>query len=128
MNALAGWRGMAVVGSVASLFAAAVAMAPGAAASGSFHGCPNTTVLVEIPTGVGGETRKYHEHVKTISSQGVSCAAADKFIQKDLTATTAGKIEGYSCRVTTTFKAPIGYVPTLCTRGGSKIRFARHGG
>jgi hypothetical protein len=57
-------------------------MAPGAAASGSLRGCPNETVVIEIPTGEGTKTEKFHEHVKTISSQGVSCAAAEKFIQK----------------------------------------------
>jgi len=128
MNGLASWRGMAVVGSVATIFAATVAMAPGASASGSFRGCPNLTVVLAAPTGEVGKTVKYHEHIKAISSQGVSCAGADTFIKKDLTATKAGKIEGYSCRVTTTFKAPLGYVPMLCTRAGSAIRFARHGG
>lgn len=127
MISLARWRGMAVMGSVTALFATAVAMAPGAAAS-SFRGCPNLTVVLSAPTGEVGKTVKYHEHIKAISSQGVSCAGSDTFIRKYLTATTVGKVEGYSCRVTTTFKAPLGYVPMLCTRGGSAIRFARHGG
>jgi hypothetical protein len=127
MSGLVNWRAMAVMGSVTALFATAVAMAPGAAAS-SFRGCPNLTVVLALPTGEAGKTVKYHEHIKAISSQGVSCSGADSFIKKDLTTTTAGKVAGYSCKVTTTFKAPIGYVPMLCTRGGSAIRFARHGG
>ncbi len=126
MRALTNWRGMAVVGSAAALFAATVAMTPGAAASGSLHSCPNKTFLIEVPTGYGTETEKFHEHIKAISSQGVSCAAADKFIQQDLTSTT-GKVGGYKCR-TGTFKVPVGYVPIACTRPGAKVQFGRHGG
>ncbi len=126
MDALVKWRGVAAAGSVAALFAGVVALAPGAASAGSLHSCPNKTVPIEISNGYGGTT-KYKEHIKSISSQGVSCAAADKFIEKDLTSAT-GKVEGYKCKVTTTFKVPVGYVPTVCTRSGSKIQFARHGG
>ena len=126
MSALAGWRGMALVGSVAALFAAAVAMAPGAAASGALRSCPNKTFLIEVRTGYGTETEKIHEHIKAISSQGVSCAAADKFIQQDLTSTT-GKVGAYKCR-SGTFKVPVGYVPIACTRPGAKVQFGRHGG
>jgi hypothetical protein len=125
MNALAIWRGTAVVGSVAGLFIATVAMTPGAAASGSLRGCPNKVISYVTP-GVYGGKMTYKEHVKSISVQGVSCAAADKVIKGDFT-TQTGKVGAYKCQVAK-FKVPVGYFPIACTRSGSKIQFARHGG
>ncbi len=125
MDSLVKWRGVAVLASVAALVAAAVALMPGAASAGSLQSCPNKTVPVEVSNGLGGTT-KYNEHIKSISSQGVSCAAADKFIEKLLNSTT-GKVEGYKCEVGK-FKVPLGYFPDSCKRHGSKIQFARHGG
>jgi hypothetical protein len=126
MRVLPSWRGVAAVGGVAALFAATVAMAPGAAASGPLHSCPNKTFLIEVPTGYGTETEKLHERIKAISSQGVSCAAADKVIQQDLTSTT-GKVGSYKCRAAK-FKVPVGYFPIACTRPGAKVQYGRHGG
>jgi hypothetical protein len=125
MRILASWRRMAVAGSAAALFATTVALTPGAAAGGSLHACPNKVFAVNSP-GAYGETLMRKEHITAISSQGVSCSAADKFIKQEITSTT-GNVEGYKCR-SATFKVPLGYIAIACKRSGSKIQFGRHGG
>lgn len=81
------------------------------------------TIEIPVPTGA----RKLNEPVKAISTKGVSCSAADKFIKLSLTSTTGVVPEHYKCK-SGHFKVPVGYVAQVCIHGAARIQYAQHGG
>jgi len=120
-------RRLAVLGGLLALAGGAAALTPGASAAGSLHKCANTTLVLEITGAPGEAARKYKLTIKAISTQGVSCTAAYKFIHLEETNKTRTVPEHYKC-TSGHFKAPIGTVPTTCTKPGAKIQFAGPGG
>jgi len=117
---------VASAGVSAALLAAS--LVPGAQAAAPFHRCANRPERLEIETGVAGQAPEiFKTTIKAISTQGVSCGAADKFLdllEKDKTSTPP---EHYKCAIGK-FKAPVGLVPESCTHKGAVIRFAEQGG
>jgi hypothetical protein len=118
---------MAAVGGVVAVIAGAAALTPGALASTAGHKCANKVVTINLPGAVGSEPRTFKTTVKEISTNGVSCAAAYKFISLQYKQGTRVVPEGYKC-TTGHFKTPLGYVPQVCTRRGAKIQYAAQGG
>lgn len=126
MEAAGTRHGLAVIGSIVALGAATAALAPGASASAPVHSCANKVETLQIADGMGGTTN-YKTTVKAITAQGASCTAAYKFIGllEHNKATT--EPEHYKCKIGH-FKAPLGYVPQLCTKPGIRLQFAQQGG
>jgi hypothetical protein len=121
------WKGSAMLGGVLALAGGGSALTPGAIAAPAVHKCANKVEALEI-AGVAGEApRKLKVTIKAISSQGVSCAAAYKFVALQLKNTTSTVPEGFKCKVGG-FKAPVGSVPEVCTKPGAKIQYAGPGG
>lgn len=128
MQARLRWKGSAVLGGVLALAGGGAALAPGAiAASAPVHKCANKVEVLEIAGAPGEAPRTVKVTIKAISSQGVSCAAAYKFLGLQYKNTTSTPAEGYKCN-TGRFKAPVGTVPEICTKPGAKIQFAGPGG
>lgn len=99
MEARVRWKGSAVLGGVLAL-----------AGGGAVHKCANKVEVLEI-SGVAGEApRQLKVTVKAISSQGVSCAAAYKFLALQFKNTTSTVPEGFKCKVGR-FKAPAAACP-----------------
>ena len=73
---------------------------------------------------LGKPKMKYNLPVKQITTEGVSCASALKFLSGYLK--TGKASEGYKCGIAK-FKAP-GLVPQRCTKPGKKVTFAGLGG
>jgi hypothetical protein len=128
MQARLKWKGSAVLGGALALAGGGAALAPGAiAASGPVHKCANKVEVIEV-AGVAGEApRTLKVTVEAISSQGVSCAAAYKFLALQFKNTTSTPTEGYKCEIGH-FKAPVGFVPEVCTKPGAKVQYAGPGG
>ncbi len=126
MQAARRWQGLATLGSAVALVAATAAITPGASAAPTVHTCANKTETVQIEDGMGG-TRSFKITVKAISTKGVSCAAAYKFISLMVNNKSTKVPEKYKC-ASGHFKVPIGYVPEVCTKSGARIQFARQGG
>jgi hypothetical protein len=116
---------VAAVGTILALLGGAAALTPGAQAAGQTHKCANQVETIELPGPSGPTTVK--TTVKDISTQGVTCAAAYKFLILTYKSTSAVAPEHYKCK-TGHFKAPTGYVPEVCTRPGARIQYAAHGG
>ncbi len=84
-------------------------------------------MTLELSNGEGG-VRQYPEPIKAITTQGISCAGAYKFLSAFFHNHTQGvEPEHFQCK-TGRFKAPAGLVPQLCTKPGVKIQFAVQGG
>jgi hypothetical protein len=126
MEAARKWHGLAVVGSIVALGAGTAALAPGASATSQPHSCANKPVTLKIEDGMGGTTN-YKTTVKAISAQGVSCTSAYKFLVAYLNNKSKTLPEKYKCKIAR-FKAPLGYVPQVCTKSGVKLQFAQQGG
>jgi hypothetical protein len=120
-------RRFAALGGLLALAGGVAALTPGASAAGTVHKCANKALVLELPGAPGEAPRKYKLTIKAIAAQGVSCAAAYKFIGLEETNTTRTTPEHYKC-TSGHFKAPIGTVPTTCTKPGAKIQFAGPGG
>jgi hypothetical protein len=117
---------LAMVTSALALSVAAAVLAPSALAAGTVHRCGNIKVtLTEM--GAEGKTTSFHLPVKQITAQGVTCAAAIKFIKLQFKNTTGAVPLHYKCK-TGHFKVPLGMVPQVCTRPGVKIQYAAQGG
>jgi hypothetical protein len=128
MQARLNWKGSAVLGGVLALAGGGAALAPGAiAASAPVHKCANKVEVLEIAGAAGEAPQTVKLTVKAISSQGVSCAAAYKFLALQLKNTTSTAPESYKCKIGR-FKAPPGSVPEVCTKPGAKIQYAGPGG
>ncbi len=127
MEARLGSKRMAALGGLLALAGGTAVLTPGAMAAGPVHKCANKTVVIEIP-GVAGEApRMYKVTIKAISTQGVSCAAAYKFLALQYKNHTSTIPEHYKC-ATGKFKVPVGTVPQVCTKPGAKIQYAGQGG
>lgn len=112
-------------GTLLALAGAVAALSPGAFAAGPAHTCANRVETLELQGPSG--TRKVKMTVKAISTQGVTCAAAYKFLDLEVKNTTAVTPEHYRCK-SGHFKAPVGYVPVVCTKPGARIQYAQQGG
>ncbi len=129
MEARLGSKRLAALGGLLALAGGVAALTPGAmAAAGPVHKCANKTEVIEIQGGPGEAPRKYKVTIKAISTQGVSCAAAYKFLALQYKSNTTSTIpEHYKC-TTGHFKVPVGTVPQVCTKPGAKIQYAGQGG
>jgi hypothetical protein len=126
MKARSKWNALAATAGVAGLIAAA-ALVPGAQAA-AVHHCGNKTETLEIASGeVGAKPEIIKTTIKNIVAQGLTCAAADKFLSalsKDHTNTPP---QHFKCAIGH-FKVPVGYVPQVCTHKGMKVQYAGQGG
>lgn len=123
------WRTVATVTGTLALVggAAAPLIAPGAAAAAPLQNCANKSFVIEIQGAPGTAPSKFKVKIEAIRTQGVSCQAADKFLEA-LYKHSQGGIPGkYKC-TTGKFKVPPGKVPQVCTRPGAKIQYAGQGG
>jgi hypothetical protein len=127
MEAAGRWHGLATAGGVLAIVAGAAALTPGASASGTAHSCANKTETIEVKGEPGSAPTKFKETIKAISTEGVSCAAAYKFLGLQVRNTTQTTPEHYKCK-TGHFKVPLGYVPMVCTHAGAKIKYGQQGG
>lgn len=128
MHAARRWRGLAAI--TGALATGGVALVPGASAAAPVHSCGSKTLTEKIPageTGAGSPSSTFHIQVKAITTQGVSCTAAVKFLTALYGQGQKPTPEGYSCK-SAKFKAPPGTVPTVCSKPGKKIQFAGQGG
>lgn len=125
MDASVRLRGLAALGGVLAVTALG-ALAPQTFATSTVHSCKN--IVVPIATEAEpGVTRTFNVRAKSISTKGVSCAAADKFIKAQYNNKTGKTPEKYKC-ATGHFKVAIGFVPTVCTRGSARIQYGAQGG
>jgi hypothetical protein len=120
-------NGFAALGGLLTVAASVLALAPAAVASPVIHKCANRPETLEIESAVGEPPQTFKETFKTISAQGVSCTAADKFLDLLAKNKTPTAPEHYKC-TTGHFKVPLGYVPEVCTKPGAKIEFSQRGG
>jgi hypothetical protein len=120
-------KGFAALGGLLTLGASVLALAPAAVAAPVIHKCTNRAETLEIESGPGEPPQTFKETFKTISSQGVSCGAADKFLDLVAKNKTPTVPEHYKCTIGH-FKVPSGYVPEVCTRPGAKIEYSQQGG
>jgi hypothetical protein len=127
MEARLRWKGSAVLGSVLALAGGGAALTPGAIAAPAVHKCANKVEVLEIAGAAGEAPRTFKVTVKAISSQGVSCTAAYKFLALQFKNTTSTAPEGYKCK-SGRFKVPVGSVAEVCTKQGAKIQYAGPGG
>jgi hypothetical protein len=126
MKARSNWNAPAAVLGVAGLLGI-VALVPGAQAAGPVHHCANRSENLEINPGAGQPVEHFKTTIKAISTQGVSCSAADRFLDLLEHNKTSIVPEHYKCSIGH-FKAPTGYVPQVCMHKGAVIKFAGQGG
>ncbi len=122
------WFGIGGLGSLLALAILVAAMTSGAQASSGYSSCPNKAIKINV--GEPGEMSKFTAHATAISVDGVTCAAAYEFIRFAYTGEKIGKSGyplGYTCK-SVEFKTPLGYLPTLCTKPGKKIKYGAQGG
>jgi hypothetical protein len=118
------WNRVGVLVSVVALVALVAALAPGAQASSGFESCANKTVKFDV------EGRKISVTAKAIAVEGTTCAAAYEFLKLVYSGekiSSTGYPQNYKCK-NVEFKVPVGYVPTLCTKPGKKIKYGGQGG
>jgi hypothetical protein len=108
------------------MLAGAAALAPGASIAATTHNCGRKSFTIEHKAENGLRASKFRVTVNQITTQGVSCQAAESFLKK-LYVSSTGVPENYKCAVGH-FKVPPGKVPEVCTRSGKKIQFAGQGG
>jgi len=120
-------HGIAAVGCIAALLVGMAALTPGASASGTIHRCANRSETIEFPGVPGSAPTKFKLVLKTISTQGVSCAAAYKFLDVQTHNTQTATPEKYKCKIAH-FKVPLGYVAQVCSRPGKQIQYSTRGG
>lgn len=120
------WKGLGALGSLVAIVALAAALTSGAQAAGGFTSCANKTVKIDLEGGT-----KFPVKAKAISVEGTTCAAAYEFItlyyRGEEISPKTGYPQNYRCK-SVDFKAPLGFLPTLCTKPGKKVKFAQQGG
>jgi hypothetical protein len=109
-----------------ALIAGLATLTPGAQAAATVHKCGNRseTILIES---TGTAPQVFKTMAKDITAQGVTCAAAYKFVALVYKNKTSTVPEGYKCAIGH-FKPPAGYVPEVCTHHSAKIQYAGPGG
>jgi hypothetical protein len=126
MRLSGGLRNLTAAGGLVALLAAGGEIAPGALASAPTHKCANKVITVAIAGNPGEAVRTVKVTDKAISTQGVSCRAAYKFL--DLASKGGAAFpQHYTCR-TGHFRVPLGYIPQVCTKTGARIQYAAQGG
>lgn len=116
------------MGAVLALLVATAALTSGASAAPTVHTCANKVETLEIASGEpGAAPTKYKMTIKAISAQGTTCTAAYKFIGLVLKNKTTTTPEHFKCAIGH-FKAPLGYIPQVCSKSSTKIKFAQQGG
>jgi hypothetical protein len=129
MEAVGKRKMIGVLASAVALIALVAALAPGAQASGGFTSCANKQVKFFIEAEEGKKS-PYTVTVKTISVKNVTCAAAYEFFRFSYNGEKTGKYGyplDYKCKGGE-FDTPLGYLPTVCTKGGKTIKYAQQGG
>jgi hypothetical protein len=119
------WKGLGALGSAAAIVVVAAALTPGAQAASGYTGCANKTVKITLEDG-----SKFPVKAKAISVSGVTCAAAYEFIAfayRGEKISKTGFPLNYKCKPAE-FKTPVGFLPTLCTKPGKKIKYGQQGG
>lgn len=119
-------QGLATLASTAALVAVTAALSTGASAAPAAHSCANKAETIQIEDGMGG-TKPFKMTIKAISTKGVSCTGAYKFIGLLLTNKSPTLPEKYKCTIGH-FKVPVGYVAEACTKPGKRIQYAQQGG
>lgn len=128
MNGRLGLKGSIALGGVLALAGGgAVALTPGAVAAPVVHKCANKSEVLELVGAPGEAPQKFKITYKAISTQGVTCAAAYKFLGLESKNKTTTAPEKYKCTIGH-FKAPSGLVPQVCKKPGAKIQYAAPGG
>ena len=121
--------GIGILASAVALIALVAALTPGAQAASSFTTCANKPVKFQIEDGSGG-TRPYTTVVKAISVKGTTCASAYEFLHQSYNQEkigASGYPQNYKCK-SGDFKTPLGYIPTICSKGGKTIKYGAQGG
>jgi hypothetical protein len=121
--------GIGILASAVALIALVAALTPGAQASGSFTTCANKPIKFQIEDGSGG-TRPYTTVVKAISVKGTTCASAYEFLRDSYNQENIGPSgypQNYKCK-SGDFETPLGYIPTICSKGGKTIKYGAQGG
>jgi hypothetical protein len=118
---------LAALGGLLTLGASVLALAPAALAAPVIHKCANRPETLEIESEIGQPPVAFKETFKTVSTQGVTCTAADKFLDLVAKNKTPTVPEHYKCTIGH-FKVPLGYVPEVCTKPGAKIEYSQRGG
>lgn len=129
MEAARRWYKFGVLGGAVALLALAFALVPGAQARGDFKSCGNKKITIMIEDGEGGKT-PYKVNVKSVSTKNVTCADAFEFVRFSYNGEKIGKSGyplNYNCK-SAEFKVPLGYVPTICSKGGKTIKYGAQGG
>ena len=126
MRAAGRWHGPAAIGGTVAILLGGALLVPGASVAAATHSCGSHTITIEHPAEAGAPASKFKFTVSDVTTQGVSCQAADSFLNRLYTSTT-GTPEKYKCKLGH-FKVPRGKVPEVCTRSGKKIQFAGQGG
>ncbi len=126
MQLSGGLRNLTAAGALVALLAAGGEIAPGALASAPRHTCANKVITLTIAGNPGEAARTVKVTDKAISTQGVTCKAAYKFL--DLASKGGAAFpEHYTCR-TGHFHVPLGYIPQVCTKKGARIQYGAQGG
>jgi hypothetical protein len=129
MKASIGRRQSALAVAALALVALAVALAPGAQASGTFSSCANKKVNFQIEVEEGKKS-PYSVVIKTISVKGTTCAAAYEFLRESYAnygSGDGGYPQGYKCKGGQ-FDVPLGYIPEICSKGSKTIKYSTQGG
>ena len=114
------------LGGVAAVTAGG-ALTAGASAAAVTHHCGNASEVFEIKS-PNEPVRKVALKIEAITTRGISCSGADKFLSlvyKNTNPTTTP--EHFKCTIGH-FKAPLGHVPQVCTKPGVRIQYAAPGG
>jgi hypothetical protein len=128
MKGRLGLKGSTVLGGLLALAGSgALALTPGAVAASVVHKCANKSEVLELEGAPGEAPRMFKITYKAISTQGVTCAAAYKFLGLESKNKTTTAPEKYKCTIGR-FKAPSGLVPQVCKKPGAKIQYAAPGG
>jgi hypothetical protein len=98
MDAARRWRAVASIAGVLVLLSGAAALTPAGAGAVTTHKCANKTLTLELSNDEGG-VRQYPEPIKAITTQGISCAGAYKFLNAFFHNHTTGvEPEHFKCR------------------------------
>ena len=131
MQAARKWHGLATAGSILALLGGLAAITPASVAAATVHKCASKTITITEQAPEGGAPTHFQEPIKAITTQGIGCTGAYKFLNALFTpssTTSAGVTpEKFKC-VIAKFKAPPGLVPESCSKPGVKIQFAVQGG